>query len=203
MANNKVTEKRSGSWSPGLSEAERLVLFGIARDTLEWSVQGRSAPFDWGRHALTPRLETKSATFATFRNGGRLRGCMGTLEANEPMAVSVHHSAANAACDSRFVFDPIGAAELSAIRTDVSILSPREPIASPADFRVGEHGIWLSKRGRGAVYLPEVASEQGWTREQTLASLCEKAGLAPDDWKEGARLAIFYSVVLSDALDAD
>lgn len=203
MVKVKLTEKRSGSWSPGLNEAERLVLFGIARDTLEWSVRGRAAPFDWGRYALTPRLKTKSATFVTFRNGGRLRGCMGTLDANEPMAVSVHRSAANAASDSRFMFDPIEVEELPAILTDVSILSPREPIGSPADFREGVHGICLSKRGHSAVYLPEVASEQGWTREQTLASLCEKAGLAPADWMDDARLAIFYSVVISNALEAD
>ncbi len=195
----RTIEKRSGSWSPGLDDTERATLLAVACDTLRWSAQGRRTPFDWAGYALTDRLTTPCATFVTYRNGGRLRGCMGTLEADEPMAESVHRSAANAACDSRFRFEPILERELPAIRTSVSLLSRREAIASPKAFRPGEHGIWLSKHGRGAVYLPEVAPEQGWHAEQTLSSLCEKAGLGPDEWREGASLAIFYSVVVSEA----
>ena len=72
-----------------------------------------------------------------------------------------------------------------------------EPIDSPDRFRIGEHGIILEKGPYRSVYLPEVAVEQGWSREETLASLCQKAGLGPDAWREGARFKVFSSVALS------
>ena len=49
----------------------------------------------------------------------------------------------------------------------------------------------LTKGERRAVFLPEVAKEQGWNREQTLTQLAKKAGLPPDAWKEGATLEVF------------
>jgi AmmeMemoRadiSam system protein A len=99
-------------------------------------------------------------------------------------------SAGNAALRDRR-FTPVNAAELPALDVEVSVLSPPRPIASPEEFTVGEHGIILERDGRRAVYLPEVAPQQGWSREQTLTHLALKAGLPPDAWREGARLSVF------------
>ena len=85
------------------------------------------------------------------------------------------------------------AAELKDLEVEVSVLTPPRPIASWEEFRVGEHGIILSKGGRRAVFLPEVAVEQGWTREETLSHLARKAGLPADAWREGASFAVFTS----------
>lgn len=197
-----VKEHKSGTWSPGLSEEEKRTLFAIARDTLEWSVNGRRKGFSLDAYSLTPRLKEKCATFVTYKNPRRgeddLRGCMGCLEAVEPMGLSVHTSAANAARDFRFAADPITSGEIQDIVIHVSLLSPRREIASPDDFKIGEHGIWMEKGIAGAVFLPEVAVEQKWTREETLSHLCRKAGLPGNAWRSGARFKVFESVVLSE-----
>ncbi len=194
----RVKEHRSSDWSPGLAEEEKETLMTIAEDTLRWVVeQGGRGFFPFTPYTLTPKLKEKCATFVTFKNRGELRGCVGCLEAMEPMYESVHRSAFNAARDSRFFFNPIRREELPDIDIHVSLLSPSREIASLEEFKIGEHGIWMIKGMARAVYLPEVAVEQKWTKEQTLSSLAQKAGLPGDAWREGARFMIFSSVVLS------
>jgi AmmeMemoRadiSam system protein A len=111
--------------------------------------------------------------------------------------MSVHENALNAALrDPRFA--PVQSHELSVIAMDVSVLSPICDISSIAEFKIGQQGIILEKGRHRAVYLPEVATEQGWTINETLSSLSTKAGLPPDAWQEGARFKVFESVVLSE-----
>jgi AmmeMemoRadiSam system protein B/AmmeMemoRadiSam system protein A len=192
-----VKEHRTGSWSPGLNGAEQAALFAIARDTLKWCVEGRKGTFDFGPYTLTPRMKTEMATFVTLKIRGGLRGCIGSLTPEAPLYVSVHDNAVNAALrDPRF--DPVQPGELSRITVDVSILSPIRDIPSIADFKIGQQGIILEKGRCRAVYLPEVATEQGWTVEETLSSLSQKAGLPSNAWREGARFKVFESVVLSE-----
>jgi AmmeMemoRadiSam system protein A len=192
-----MKEHRSGTWTPGLSEAEKTTLFAIARDTLKWCVEGEKGSFDFGRYTLTPLMKADTATFVTLKIRGGLRGCIGSLVPVDPLYVSVHENAINAALrDPRF--DPVQPGELSRITVDVSILSPIRDIASPADFKIGQQGIILEKGRYRAVYLPEVATEQGWTVEETLSSLSQKAGLPAQAWREGARFKVFESVVLSE-----
>jgi AmmeMemoRadiSam system protein A len=182
---------------PGLNEAEKTTLFAIARDTLKWCVEGGKGAFDFGRYTVTPLMKTGMATFVTLKIQGGLRGCIGSLAPVAPLYRSVHENAANAALhDPRFA--PVRPAELGLIEVDVSILSPIRVLPSIAEFKVGQQGIILEKGGYRAVYLPEVASEQGWTVEETLSSLSMKAGLPPDAWREGARFKVFESVVLGE-----
>jgi AmmeMemoRadiSam system protein B/AmmeMemoRadiSam system protein A len=193
----QVKEHRSGTWSPGLTPAEKKTLFDIARDTLAWCVKGGPGKFSFEGYALTEKMKQETATFVTLKIQGQLRGCIGTLEPIEPLYLSVHHNAINAAIrDPRFM--PVQPAELEPISIDVSILSPTRDIPSPAEFKIGQHGIIMAKGLRRAVYLPEVAPEQGWTVEETLSSLSQKAGLPPDAWKAGARFQVFESVVLAE-----
>ena len=192
-----MKEHRSGRWTPGLSEAEKATLFAIARETLKWAVEGRRGAFDFGRYALTPLLKAETATFVTLKIKGHLRGCIGSLSPVDPLYLSVHENAINAALrDPRF--NAVQSAELSRITVDVSILSPIRDIASITEFQLGKQGIILEKGMHRAVYLPEVATEQGWTVEETLASLSEKAGLPSDAWRQGARFKVFESAVLSE-----
>jgi AmmeMemoRadiSam system protein A len=191
-----IQEHRSGTWSPGLTETEKQTLFSIAMDTLAWCVKGGRDGFDFSRYVLTEKLKAETATFVTLKRGGHLRGCIGSLQPHEALYLSVHGNAVNAAMrDPRF--RPLAAAELAGLEVHVSVLSPIRDIASVGEFKVGEHGIIIAKGRNQAVYLPEVAVEQGWTKEETLASLCEKAWLPRDAWKEGARFKVFSSVVLS------
>lgn len=192
-----VKEHKTGSWTPGLSEAEKATLFAIARDTLKWCVGGAGEPFDFSPYLLTPLMKVDRATFVTLKIQGGLRGCIGSLAPVEPLYRSVHNNAVNAALrDPRF--RPVQASELARLTVDVSILSPITDIGSVSEFKLGQQGIILEKGRYRAVYLPEVATEQGWTVEETLASLSKKAGLPPDAWREGARFKVFESVVLSE-----
>ncbi len=193
----RIIEHRSGQWTPGLDEGERRTLFAIARDTLEWAVRGSGGEFDFSRYPLTDRLREPRATFVTLKKSGHLRGCIGSLAPDAPLYRSVHHNAIQAALhDPRF--PPVIPAELPHLHVDVSILSPIRDLPLWREFKIGEQGIILIKGFRRAVYLPEVALEQGWTVEETLSSLSEKAGLPPDAWKSGARFQVFESVVLTE-----
>ncbi len=197
-----VKEHKSGEWSPELSDAEKETLFLITDDTLAWCVEGSNGKFDFSGYAITDKLKVETGTFVTLNIGESLRGCVGTLEPVEALYRSVHRNAINAAMnDTRFHKPygpgPLSASELPELNVHISILSPVRRIAGLDDFKLGEHGIILEKQGRGAVYLPEVAVEQRWDVDETLSSLCEKAGLPPDGWRDGAEFSIFSSVVLS------
>lgn len=192
-----MKEHRSGEWNPGLTDEERETLYNIAYDTLVWSVTGRKTPFSFSKYTITQKLKEKSATFVTFKNKGELRGCIGCLDAYEPMYMSVHTSARNAAQDSRFWMNPITYKEIPEIEIHVSLLSPRKHIDSIDEFKIGEHGICMTKGGASAVFLPEVAVEQKWTKEETLSYLSMKAGLDRNAWRSGAEFKVFWSVVIS------
>ena len=192
-----VKEKLSGTWTPDLSSGEKATLFAIARETLAWCVDGSREPFSFTKYSITPKLKTDTATFVTLKIKGHLRGCIGSLMPVEPLYQSVHHNAVNAALKD-YRFDPVTLRELPLIEVDVSVLSPIVGIQSLDEFKIGAQGIIMEKGGRTAVYLPEVAVEQGWSREETLSSLSQKAGLDKDAWRQGAKFKVFQSAVLSE-----
>jgi uncharacterized protein (TIGR00296 family) len=82
-------------------------------------------------------------------------------------------------------------AELEDMSVDVSVLSPLMPVGHFKEIKVGRDGVVISHEGRSGVFLPEVATEQGWDRETLLTQVSRKAGLPPDAWKKGARLFRF------------
>ncbi|MGQ9660921.1 MAG: AmmeMemoRadiSam system protein A [Kiritimatiellia bacterium] len=192
----KIKEHRSGEWSPGLTDEEKANLFAIAEDTLAWCVKGRRGSFSFEGYTLTPKLREKMATFVTFKEHGELRGCIGSLEPVESLYQSVHNNTINAALHD-YRFAPVTEAELKYIELHISILSPIVPIKSLDEFHIGEHGIIIEKGPYRAVYLPEVAVEQKWTKEETLTSLSRKAGMDGNAWRQGASFKVFSSVALS------
>ena len=191
----KVKETRSGKWSPELTDQEMSTLFAIGQDTLQWCVRGSRGTFSFDSYALTPKLKEDMATFVTLKIGDNLRGCIGSLAPVASLYRSVHDNAVNAAMHD-YRFRPVTPVELDRIVMHISILSPIRPIASLEEFHLGEHGIIIEKGPRRAVYLPEVAVEQHWSKDETLSSLSEKAGMDADAWREGARFKVFSSVVL-------
>jgi AmmeMemoRadiSam system protein A len=192
----KVIEHKSGEWTPELTKAEKETLFAIAEDTLDWCVRGgRGDFFETHEYELTKKLKVDYATFVTLKEKGVLRGCIGSLKAVESLYMSVHNNAINASLKD-FRFRPVTTKELERIDVHISILSEFTDIPSIDDFKLGEHGIVIQKGFNRAVYLPEVAVEQGWTKEETLNSLSRKAGMPEDAWKEGTTFKVYSSVVL-------
>ncbi len=152
-----------------------------------------------------PERERRQGVFVTInrtdpdevRTQGRLRGCIGQPEPAFPLYYGTVQAALDAALrDPRF--EPVTAAELPRLEVEVTVLSPRKPVASWRDIRLGTHGIVLEKGGRSALFLPQVAPEQGWTIEQTLTALAEKAGLPGDGWKDGASFSVFTGQVFKE-----
>lgn len=191
-----MKEHKSGKWSPELSKQEQETLFAIAEDTLKWAVAGKVVEFDFSKYELSDKLKIRAATFVTLKMRGDLRGCIGTLLPISPLYQSIHDNTVSSAIhDHRFM--PVTERELPEIEVHLSILSPITEIKSIDDFNLGEHGIIIEKGRYGAVFLPEVAIEQHWTKIETLEALSQKAGMDKDGWKEGTKYQIFSSVALS------
>ena len=144
-------------------------------------------------------LRAPAGAFVTLKKHGSLRGCIGFIEARMPLWQAIARGAVSAALrDSRF--SPVRPDELAALDLEVSVLGPLAPIPSWQAFRPGRDGIVLQKDGRQSLFLPEVATEQGWSREDTLHHLSLKAGLPGDAWREGARFEVFSTRALTAPL---
>jgi uncharacterized protein (TIGR00296 family) len=117
-----------------------------------------------------------------------LRGCIGTFEAQDLAQGLPEYALISALQDTRF--RPIARSELPSLEVAVTLLTDFEEAADAFDWELGKHGLRIAFRegGRryGATYLPDVATEQGWTKEETLVSLMRKAGWdgPRDRWRE-------------------
>ena len=172
------------------SADEKRALLAIARHAIEQAVVERARRPDVDTRRLASRLMQPGAAFVTLTKDGELRGCIGTIEAEEPLALCVANNAVSAATgDPRFF--PVGADELPRIHIEINVLSPPHRVRGIEEFVLGKHGIILEKNGLRALFLPEVMVEQHWTPEETLAHLCLKAGLPRDAWRSGCTLHFF------------
>jgi AmmeMemoRadiSam system protein A len=175
---------------------EKKFLLDLARRAISAALKGERLP---DLKNIDNKLMQIRSCFVTLHSrSGALRGCIGNIEPFEPLAENVVHNAVNAAFrDPRF--PQISSKELDSLRIEISILTVPEPVETYKDFIVGRHGIILNKRGSGAVFLPQVAPEQGWDAETTLTHLAMKAGLPPDAWKDAdCRFKIFQAVFFSE-----
>ena len=179
------------------SQDEMKRLFQISRESISNALKHRdySVPAE-----NSENLKQKRGVFVTLTNHGRLRGCVGRFDASLPLYEMVSQmSEAAAIHDTRFAFNPVTLQELDALDIKISILSPLKKIESIDEIEIGKHGIWVKQGGRHGTYLPEVATELGWNREEFLSHCCaEKAGLSPDAWKTGAEIYIYASQILDE-----
>lgn len=173
--------------SPDRRDLPGTELLRLARRSIEYGcIHGGPFPVDCDE--LPQALTEPAATFTTLRLDGMLRGCCGALEAVHPLAAAVTRSAYQAAFrDPRF--DPVGEAELDAVRLEVSVLSPLEPIPVADEAELlekltpGTDGLVIIADGRRATFLPKVW-ETVPERSQFLAALKGKCGLPDDYWSE-------------------
>ena len=182
-----------------LSTADQGRLLDLARRTLAHVFEHRSypTPEQLGIEITAP-LKVPRGAFVTLHKGGRMCGCRGQVYPSTPLYRSVMIQTVQSALnDTRF--RPVRAEELPALHLTISVLTQPRPVASAKDIVLGKHGIILRKGERSALYLPQVAPEQGWNLVQTLASLCRKAGLPSDAWKDrGASFHVFEAEVFGE-----
>ncbi len=130
----------------------------------------------------SPALDQHMGAFVTLTIGGRLRGCIGEIVARRPVSEAVADRACAAAFDDPR-FPRLQAEELDRLRIEISALHPPQRVDRPEAIAIGRHGVVLHHGPAGAVFLPQVAPEQGWSREQMLDHLSAKAGLPRDAWR--------------------
>ena len=97
-------------------------------------------------------------------------------------------------------FTPLTAAELKDIDLEISVLSQPRRVKDASEIQLGKHGVIVSAGGHQGVFLPQVADETGWSKEEFLSQLCsQKAGLPPDAWKDpDTALYVFTADVFAE-----
>ena len=184
--------------TPRLSADEQQRLLGLARGTLTYALEHREMPAAQQLGVdITPAMEQIAGAFVTLVKHGQLRGCVGQVIPDQPLYETVMRHAIHAGLNDRR-FPPVKASELDDIEFEVSVLTPPRRVASPSEITIGVHGIILNKSGCSSLFLPQVAPQQGWDLETTLAQLSQKAGLPPDAWRSGSSFEVFEAIVFGE-----
>jgi AmmeMemoRadiSam system protein B/AmmeMemoRadiSam system protein A len=174
----QVTTKEE---SKMLNDAQRKRLLEIARESITSYVK------DGKRKTFTekdPLLNQPMGAFVTLHEAGELRGCIGNMVGTDPLYQTVADMAIEAATgDPRF--QRLSAKEIDNIKIEISVLSPLKKVKNADEIKIPGQGVIVRQGFRSGVYLPQVADETGWNKEEFLTSLCaHKARLSPDAWKD-------------------
>lgn len=179
------------------SGADRELLLALARRALTACVTSQTIPVSGAASTPCDVLSRLAGAFVSLHKQGQLRGCIGHVEADEPLARVVPRCAVAAAtADPRF--PPVAPDELCHISIELSLLGALESIATSVDVEVGRHGLVVEKGWNRGLLLPQVATEWNWDRERFIAETCRKAGLPPDAWTRGATLWRFEAEVFAE-----
>ena len=178
-----------------LSPTDKKALLAFARETISRYLTTQMVPLPRG---FSPAALEPRGIFVTLKKRGNLRGCIGRMVPDRPLASLVGAMALQGAFeDPRF--SRVTLKELPDLEIEISVLTPMQPVSGPGAIVVGRDGVLLQKGGRSAVFLPQVASEQGWGRDEMLDHLSMKAGLPAGAWREGAQFSTFQALVFGEA----
>lgn len=178
-----------------LKDEERRELLSLARKTIESHLKGESLP-DF--IPLSDTLKSERGAFVSLHKNDQLRGCIGTFISHKPLYETVTEMAIAASTqDPRF--PPVTIEELPHIVIEISVLSPLRKIKDISEIEVGRHGIYIVNGFNRGCLLPQVATEYGWDRKTFLEKTCLKAGLSPDEWREGTDIYIFSAEVFGES----
>ena len=172
-----------------LNKKQQQELLNIARASVEnYICSGSATEFNIGDDLLKAR----QGAFVTLHKDGKLRGCIGQIIPSKKPLWQVVHDMAIAAAIKDNRFSPVSAEDLEKLKYEISVLSVPRKINNWQDIELGKHGVIIRKGLRSGVFLPQVADETGWSKEEFLSQLCsQKAGLAQDCYKKNVELKIF------------
>jgi MEMO1 family protein len=179
----------------GLNRKEQEVLLSIARKALEGYVRnGIMLATD----AKEKNLLERRGAFVTLTKNGSLRGCIGYIQPVTPLYKAVSDMAI-AASTRDLRFSPVAQGELKDIHIEISVLSPLMLIEDTNEIMVGKHGLYVSRGNNAGLLLPQVATQQGWSREEFLRQTCVKAGLPPQAWQDrNTQIYTFSAQIFSE-----
>lgn len=165
-----------------MNDTQKQTLLKVARDTVEAVIKRQ--PIE-KPESDDPELNAPCGCFVTLKNKDRLRGCIGQFTSESPLIELVGQMAkASATGDPRFFANPIMPGELEKLDIEISVLSPLQQTNDPLSLRLGVDGIYIKKGGASGCFLPQVATETGWSKEEFLSYCCaHKAGLEPNAWQ--------------------
>ncbi len=180
-----------------LTENEKKCLLVVARTAVEAAVRKQPLP-DLHMAQVSPRLQADGVSFVTITKQKRLRGCIGALQAYQPLILDVQEHAAAAATED-YRFHPVQENELNDLHIEVSVLT--SPVlleyADAQDLinklRPGVDGVILQDESRRATFLPQVW-EQLPEPSEFLSHLCQKMGASASLWKSHPLKVFIYQV---------
>lgn len=176
---------------------QRRQLLQVARATAE-----RELGLAGGGSPDRPGIEGRfGGAFVTFWARKRLRGCVGSFGATDDIVATIQDVTRESLADRRFASDPITAEMLKGLELEISILSDLGPTQDPLSLTPGIHGVVIRRGLQSGCFLPQVASERGWSAEEFLSNCCTmKAGLPADAWRErAAEVLLFRTQVFSES----
>jgi AmmeMemoRadiSam system protein A len=184
-----------------LSGGEQVQLLDIARQSIDSGLEtGRALQLDATHFEENFRIE--AAVFITLTRFGDLRGCIGSLQAAEPLAQAVANSAFNAAFrDHRF--DKVDSTELDDLRIEISVLSELEPVAAVSrqmlldNLQPGVDGLLMEDQGYRSTFLPKVWEKLPSSNE-FLGELMQKAGLPAGHWSDSIRFHRYHTLSFAE-----
>ena len=180
-----------------LNETQRQLLLKLARTSIELTLAG-SMPAR-SEDEFDEALRRPAGAFVTLRTrSGDLRGCIGSIQAVQPLYRAVITSAISAAFrDPRFL--PVRAEEMGHLELEISVMGPIEEVRDVQEITVGRDGLIISRGRHAGLLLPQVATEYGWDRDTFLGQTCVKAGLQPGAWRtQQVRIEKFAAEVFSE-----
>jgi len=179
-----------------LNKEEERSLLQIARNTLKAYIPGHKKP-DIYTSGFSEKLKMHAGAFVTLKINGALRGCIGRFTSDVPLYLLIREmSIAASTQDNRF--DPVSPAEVDKLEIEISVLSPMQKIKSIDEITLGRHGIYIKKDWNSGTFLPQVATETGWTKTEFLGHCArDKAGIGWDGWKD-AEIYIYEACVFSE-----
>ena len=166
----------------GLTAEEKALLHRIAKQAIETRLNN-TKPAKIDLPSSAPRLKEPRGAFVTLHKKGELRGCIGSLVAERPLAETMSEMAIAAAFqDPRF--PPLSASEMNDVEIEISVLTPFRKIETIDEIQVGLHGIYMKRNGYSGLLLPQVATVYRWDRTTFLEQTCRKCRLPTDAWKD-------------------
>ena len=177
-----------------LSDDDKKALKDIAFNSIRDSINGKSVSVRESLLQKYPMLNKKCGAFVSLHKHGHLRGCIGHFGEDYPLHEIVAEMARAAAFeDPRFM--PVTRDELNDLDIEISVLTPMRRIQSLDEFELHRHGIYIKKGYRSGTFLPQVADEVNWTKEEFVGHCSQdKAGLGWDGWRD-AELYVYEAIV--------
>ena len=179
-----------------LTDNEKKILLGIARNTLDQYIRLRQIP-EINTSGFTPNLFENAGAFVTLNKEGQLRGCIGRFDPGEPLYKVVQDMTISSSTKD-YRFTPVTPPEVNKIEIEISVLTPMKKIENINEIELGKHGIYIRKGFQSGTFLPQVADKTNWTVEEFLGHCArDKANIGWDGWKD-ADIYIYEAIIFKE-----